>query len=340
MAGVMSPRDSARLIAETAKDVTVDAVGVGKVAELIMDLVKKQSFSVKMWKEHELNPKTMDKAAVDWVFLADTLNFSFWSADDQKKYVVKYGGKEHTGYWSLCAAINRALDEGVKITDPMFYANISKDKFLEVFRSDSDTEIPMVDERIEVLHEAGKVLLESYNGSFVNCIKQCDKSAQKLLQLIVTKFPAYRDTATYNGKEVSFYKRAQILIADIWGACEGKGLGEFTDIDTITMFADYRIPQALVYFGALKYSNTLMEKLKKDTMMKTGDREEVEIRGCSIWATELVRDEARKRLDADPETKGAEINAILIDHYLWDYRRDHADKMAHIPFHKIRCIYY
>ena len=39
---------------------------------------------------------------------------------------------------------------------------------------------------------------------------------------------------------VSLYKRAQILIADVWGACEGKGLGEFRDIDTLTMFADYR----------------------------------------------------------------------------------------------------
>lgn len=44
------------------------------------------------------------------VFLADTLNFSFWSASDEEKYMVRYGGSDHTGYWSLCAAINRALD--------------------------------------------------------------------------------------------------------------------------------------------------------------------------------------------------------------------------------------
>ena len=39
---------------------------------------------------------------------------------------------------------------------------------------------------------------------------------------------------------VSFYKRAQILIADIWSCFEGKSYGEFNDINTITMFADYR----------------------------------------------------------------------------------------------------
>ena len=39
---------------------------------------------------------------------------------------------------------------------------------------------------------------------------------------------------------VKFYKRAQILIADLWACFEGKGYGQFHDIDTLTMFADYR----------------------------------------------------------------------------------------------------
>jgi hypothetical protein len=34
------------------------------------------------------------------------------------------------------------------------------------------------------------------------------------------------------------------------------------------------------------------------------------------------------------------VNAILIDHFLWDYRRDHAEEMADIPFHKVRCLFY
>ena len=46
----------------------------------------------------------------DRVFLADTLNFSFWSSDESKKFRVKYEGEQHTGYWSLCAALNRAID--------------------------------------------------------------------------------------------------------------------------------------------------------------------------------------------------------------------------------------
>lgn len=43
------------------------------------------------------------------VFVADTLNFSFWSDDESQKYRIKFNGKEYTGYWSWCAALNRAL---------------------------------------------------------------------------------------------------------------------------------------------------------------------------------------------------------------------------------------
>lgn len=39
---------------------------------------------------------------------------------------------------------------------------------------------------------------------------------------------------------VKIYKRVQILVADIWACFEGKSYGEFNDIDSITMFADYR----------------------------------------------------------------------------------------------------
>ena len=37
----------------------------------------------------------------------------------------------------------------------------------------------------------------------------------------------------------------QILVSDLWALFEGQGRGRFDDIDTLTMFADYRVPQSL-----------------------------------------------------------------------------------------------
>lgn len=45
------------------------------------------------------------------------------------------------------------------------------------------------------------MLEEKFSGSFVNVIKMADKSAEKLIQLVVDNFSSYDDTATFEGKK-------------------------------------------------------------------------------------------------------------------------------------------
>jgi len=61
---------------------------------------------------------------------------------------------------------------------------------------------------------------------------------------------------------------------------------------------------------------------------------------CAIVAFQLIVEEVRKSLASKKLDSAVIVNAILVDHYLWDYRRDHAAETDHIPIHKIRCIYY
>ena len=57
MEGYLSPIETGCFIAETGKDVKVNAAGVSKVAKLMYETVKSKTYSIKSWKEHELNPK-------------------------------------------------------------------------------------------------------------------------------------------------------------------------------------------------------------------------------------------------------------------------------------------
>lgn len=82
-------------------------------------------------------------------------------------------------------------------------------------------------------------------------------------------------TCLFQGKRISLYKRAQILVADFWGVMEARGEGDIIDMDWLTMFADYRVPQVLVYLGALRYSDALMQALKKG---ETG------VRSCACFS--------------------------------------------------------
>ncbi|KAI8977504.1 hypothetical protein BDF20DRAFT_875247 [Mycotypha africana] len=303
--------------------------------------MKTKQYSTKTWNEHTLHPKTLTAKTVDWIFLVDLLNFSFWSdldVSDKKtphpdRYAIHYQGQSYTGYWSLCAAIHRALDQGIPITDPAFYAKASDQQMIDIFKSDTKESAPMMEERIRVMREAGNVLCEKFNGSFVHCIAQAQQSAAKLLDIIVENFSSFRDIHEFHGKKVYLLKRAQILIADVWACFDGQTYGEFHDIDCITMFADYRVPQALYQLGLLEYSDELLKKLHNRDYFPSGCEQEVEIRGNSIWAVELVR---RKMLDMDPSLH---VNAILIDFYVWDMAKDIQDQMT-VPTHRTRSCFY
>lgn len=48
-----------------------------------------------------------------------------------------------------------------------------------------------------------------------------------------------------------------------WAFFGGQGDGWFEDIDYITMFADYRVPQVLVHFGAMLYDDYLLKLLQE-----------------------------------------------------------------------------
>lgn len=334
------PRESAKLISELSKHASISENGIKHAADILQKALSEKSFSIKNWKEHDVHPKSMDADAVNWVFLVDTLNFSFWSANTDSPLTISYNNKSYTGYFAFCAAVNRALQDGIPITNPEFYANITLDQLSAILRSDGGDEMPLLEKRVAVLRETGKILIEKFHGTFVTALSQCDKSAKKLLKIVIENFPSYKDEADYCGHKVSFYKRAQILIGDIWSSCEGQGLGTFHDIDSITVFADYRIPQLLLHLGVLRYSDELMKLLSEGKELENGSCEEVEIRGCTIWACEMICEELRKRSESDLLLKATTINPILVDYFLWDYRREHRKETDSTPFHRTRCIYY
>ncbi|KAJ4439681.1 hypothetical protein ANN_07809 [Periplaneta americana] len=338
---VLSPKKSGEFITKNAKNVFIEESGIKKLAHEIAEELKSKELSIDGFSQHELHPQKADEAAVDWIFFADTLNFCFWSADkDHKSWEVSWNGKTYTGYFAFCAAIKKALENGIPITSPKFYSQVTSEQLEKILRSDNpNAKVTLLEDRVACLHQTGKKLIEKYKGSFVECIKECSNSAQSLLKLIVQEFPCFCDEATFHGQRVAIYKRAQILIGDIWACFRGQGLGHFTDIDTITMFADYRIPQVMIHFGAMKYSDELMALLKSDTFLENGSENEVEIRGCSIEVVEQVADEVRKILQSQGHSD-LTVNAILIDHFLWDYRRKHAEELESIPFHKTLSIYY
>lgn len=261
----------------------------------------------------------------NWLLVLDALNFSFWG---EPRWRVEVGGERLDGYHALAAALKRAVDEGTPITDAEYLSNITVADLGRVLRGENT--IPMIERRVENLREVGEVLLAKYEGSFARLIDGCGGSAVRLIDRLVTDFLSFDDVGEFEGRVVRFYKRAQILVADLHGAFGGEKWGRFTDMEQLTAFADYKLPQILRHMGLMAYIASLAEKVDNRFLLPPGSREEIEIRANTIWAVELLRRELLRH--------GSDLTAYQLDWWLWNeaQRFGPADK----PYHLVRTVNY
>lgn len=130
----------------------------------------------------------------------------------------------------------------------------------------SGFEIPQISERAAKLRELGCVLQAHFGGEAALLVARAARSAARLVRLLTCLLPGFRDETLHQGRQCFFYKRAQILAADLWAAYgrppPGSGsLYAFEDIGELTMFADYRVPQVLAHLGVLEYTQALETKI-------------------------------------------------------------------------------
>lgn len=314
--GVLS---TTRRVVEQSRYVRVDEAAIASLAPGLARRIQPPVWNAQYhWVEGS------DRGA-NWLLVLDALNFSFWG---EPRWQVEYRGETLNGYHALAAALSRAMDDGVPIADASYLANLTDGELRQVLRGTNT--IPMLDRRVEHLVEVGELLLREYEGSFARAIQACGHSAVRLVQLLADKLVSFNDIAEHGGREVRFYKRAQILAADLYGAFKGEGLGRFDDIEQLTAFADYKLPQVLHHLGLLTYLPSLIEKIDSRFLLPAGSKEEVEIRACTIWAVELLRQALGRH--------GSTLRTFELDWWLWSegQRFGASDR----PYHVTRSVFY
>ena len=264
---------------------------------------------------------------INWLLLLDALNFCFWAEKDQSRWTIDYQGETLNGYWAEAAALKRAIEEEIPLWDASYLSTISTETMAHIFRGNQT--IPLLEQRVENAREVGRVLLERYEGQFARAIEQANNSAIALVAELVQHFPSFRDTATYHGREVRFFKRAQICVADLSAAFHGTVWGTFHDLNQLTIYADYKLPQVLRYYDVLEYHTTLARCIDAQILLEHGSAEEIEIRSCTIWACELLR----RAL----QLHGYTLTVADIDRHLWFLAQSISDMQ---PYHRTRTIYY
>jgi hypothetical protein len=306
-----------------------------------------------------------------YVLVLDALNFCFWPSPTGMEYDA------------LAVGLKRALETDPRAFDADRLANATE----EMLRGwlPAPHEFPNMEERVRRVREVGVVLGALYGGLAANVVRAAKHSAVELVRLVTASFPGFRDEAVYKGRHVYFYKRAQIFVGDVWaaygrqvttkaavaassagaGAEAGVGVGvgtpispyAFYDMDALTCFADYRIPQLLHAERVMVYAPSLDAAILAREVLTAGGEVESEIRAATVEAVERLRRELGSLMEAAPaaEVEGAGgsdalspppspaarrlLTSVEVDWYLWQEGEARKDVDLH-PHHRVNTIFY
>ncbi|XXG63907.1 hypothetical protein AAC387_Pa05g1993 [Persea americana] len=302
-------KTSSAWVAARSSHVFVDSSGLEKIVDKIHGSIPKVEWDFEGIHYFDNGPLT-----VQYLFVLDALNFCFWPDKD-------------LNYDDLALGLKVALQNDKSAFDAdrlQSYTGPQLRKLLNWPRP-----LPLEDERVRLLHEVGSELKRSFAGKASNLVEACEKSAVSLVALITRHFPGFRDHSLYKGHQVFLYKRAQIFASDLWGAFKGRGYGEFYDIGSITIFADYIVPAVLRELGVLRYSSDLAGAIDANAEISSGSEEEVEIRACTIYAVEKMKDLIKAKF-------GKQVLSVELDLWLWSY----GIQSPYLRHHRTLSIYY
>ena len=255
--------------------------------------------------------------AIDFMMVVDSIDTAFTDFTTHEKFQVDYAGQHWSDSDAEFACIKRAVDNGVPFLDGNYLARITREELNQVFKG--NIEMPMLDEKLEVLHQVGKVLAEKYNGRYHNFVKACSPklydNGNGLIDRLVKEFPRFNDVSMLDGHEIKFYKLAQLGIWMMYATLHASGKFRLDDPQKMTAFADYIVPVALRLHGITSYSARLEAAINSHQLIPRDFRWEIEIRAHCIYATALLTEEINKLRPANLQVIIPQIDARFWTHF-------------------------
>jgi hypothetical protein len=170
------------------------------------------------------------------------------------------------------------------------------------------------------LRELGARVAGEHRGRYADLARSAP-GAEALAERMAT-WPTWADVSYHQGEAVPFFKRAQILAADLAAA----GVADYGDLDRLTLFADNLVPHVLRVDGVLELDAALAAHIDLGELLAHDSPEEVELRACAVHVVELL---AARRPELPPHR---------IDTLLWN--RGQEPRYKAVPRHRTRTTAY
>jgi Potential Queuosine, Q, salvage protein family len=255
--------------------------------------------------------------AIDFILVADSIDTAFTDFALHEKFQVDYAGKHWSDSEAEFACLKRAMDDGVPILDGRYLTKMTRAELDKIFTG--NITMPMLGEKLAVLHEVGTVLAEKYDGRFHKFVRSCSPrlydKGNGLIERMVKEFPRFNDVSWLDGHEIKFYKLAQLGVWMIYATLHSAGKFRLDDPEKMTAFADYIVPVALRLHGITRYSEKLEQAIQSPQLIPRDSRWEIEIRAHCIYATALLCEEVNKLRPRDKQVIIPQIDARFWTHY-------------------------
>ncbi len=233
----------------------------------------------------------------DAVMLISCLNFAFSDFSTGTKFEVSYQGRLWSDTEAMFASLHRALGAGEPVLDGAWMANVTRAQLARLFAG--NIELPMLDERVAILHAVGATLVERYDGRWHRWVRTCAPAmyaqGDGLVERLVAEFPRFRDVSAYHGHEVALLKLAQLSLWMLHLVHRRFGDLAVGDLASMTAFADYIVPVALRLTGITAYAPDLEQRIARGDLIPRDSDEEIEIRAHSLHATALLTEAINRR---------------------------------------------
>ncbi|MCA9256479.1 MAG: hypothetical protein KDA33_12615 [Phycisphaerales bacterium] len=311
--------DSTRSVMDRAKHVSIDEKAISRWARETPD---------KSWTSSDrtlLRELPGDKSQVaNLVLLISSLNFCFWS---ENPIEMRWRGETYRGFVAMLASLILNAKHDLRWADPTFWRDMPEKELRQTLSGGGD--LLLMDERVRIVRDTGTALLDRFDGAFVNAIESVNHRAWPLAVLLMTNFDGFRDVSSYQNTAVYFLKRAQICALDLHFAWAARDFGRLDQLEALTAFADYRIPQALRHLGLLTLSDSLAARIDAREEIDRDSDEEIELRAASIQAVDCM---SRELIRA-----GRRAQPWEVDCWLWEI--SHADDVT-VQHHRTRTTFY
>ncbi|MDA1313210.1 MAG: queuosine salvage family protein [Acidobacteria bacterium] len=235
-----------------------------------------------------------------------------------------------SGYFTVASSLNdHFIEQGPLSAERL--AGMTPQACTHLFRQEPVNEVSaeLMALFANAFNDLGRLILDRFGGSFVGLVEAAGESAEELIQILAA-MPFFRDVQPYQGREVPFYKRAQLTAADLALAMRSEPAGRFRDLNRLTIFADNLVPHVLRMDAVLDYDVPLLERIERQDLIAPGSSEEIEIRACAVHAVERIREELA--------TLGKSVTSVELDYLLWNRGQGAAYKAQ--PRHRCRCVFY